>query len=92
MNLAEMAPAADLASTKYCLANPGKEYLVYLPEGGSVELDLSAVEGGLRGIWFDVQKCQCRSSAIAEGGARREMKAPFKGAAVLYVRTKDAVN
>src|SRR5262245_55206800 len=27
-------PHGELASTKYCLANPGQEYLVYLPEGG----------------------------------------------------------
>ena len=31
MNLAAMVPRNDLASTKYCLANPGTEYLVYLP-------------------------------------------------------------
>jgi hypothetical protein len=31
MNLAAMAPREDLASTTYCLANPGVEYLVYLP-------------------------------------------------------------
>jgi hypothetical protein len=31
MNLAAMAPHSELASSKYCLANPGEEYLVYLP-------------------------------------------------------------
>jgi hypothetical protein len=31
MNLAKMIPCGDLASTKYCLANPGIEYLIYLP-------------------------------------------------------------
>jgi hypothetical protein len=31
MNLAKMVPRNDLASTGYCLANPGSEYLVYLP-------------------------------------------------------------
>jgi hypothetical protein len=33
MNLAAMAPRTDLCSTTYCLANPGFEYLVYLPFG-----------------------------------------------------------
>lgn len=33
MNLAAMAPRPDLCSTTYCLANPGFEYLVYLPFG-----------------------------------------------------------
>ena len=91
-NLAAMTPADNLASTKYCLANPGKEYLVYLPDGGSVEVDLSAAEGKLLLFWIDAQECQCRASDTVEGGARRELKAPFSGRAVLYVRTKDAVD
>lgn len=32
VNLATMAPKKELASTGYCLANTGVEYLVYLPE------------------------------------------------------------
>ena len=32
LNLAVMVPRADLASTGYCLADPGLQYLVYLPE------------------------------------------------------------
>jgi len=35
-----MAPRADLASTHYCLANRGVEYLIYLREGSKVTVDL----------------------------------------------------
>ena len=31
MNLATMTPRDNLASSGYCLANPGEEYLIYLP-------------------------------------------------------------
>ena len=31
MDLKSMIPRNDLCSTEYCLANPGKEYLIYLP-------------------------------------------------------------
>jgi hypothetical protein len=31
INLAVMKPSPDLASTRYCLADPGSSYLVYLP-------------------------------------------------------------
>lgn len=31
MNLAAMTPRGDLASSGYCLADPGREFLVYLP-------------------------------------------------------------
>ena len=31
MNLSSMRPRGDLASSGYCLANPGEEYLIYVP-------------------------------------------------------------
>lgn len=31
MNLGDMRPHGDLASSGYCLANPGQEYLIYAP-------------------------------------------------------------
>jgi hypothetical protein len=40
MDLNASAPHNELASTNYCLAVPGKEYAVYLPEGDEVEIDL----------------------------------------------------
>lgn len=42
IKLVSMVPRNDLSSTTYCLSNPGKEYLVYLPSSG---------HRGLR--WFD---------------------------------------
>jgi hypothetical protein len=45
VNLAEMTPHNDLASTKFCLGHPGFEYLVYLPKGGTVTVDLSRAQG-----------------------------------------------
>ena len=45
---AEMEPRRDLilSGNALCLANPGKEYVVYLPEGGSVEVNLKDVPEG----------------------------------------------
>lgn len=34
MNLTSMVPRNDLCSTSYCLANPGSEYLIYVPSSG----------------------------------------------------------
>ncbi len=31
INLAAMVPREDLCSTRYCLVNPGEEYLIYVP-------------------------------------------------------------
>ncbi len=64
MGLAATAPSTSLASTQYCLANPGKEYLVYLPDGGDVTVDLSAAAGRLNVEWFNPrrQADRCRTS------------------------------
>ena len=49
MDLAQMRPAGEAASTKYCLANPGRQYLVYKPGAGdSVTVKLEAGDVHLR--------------------------------------------
>src|SRR5262249_31928874 len=53
VNLAAMMPRPDLASSKYCLANPGTAYLMYLPAGGSVTVDLSSAQGEWTVEWSD---------------------------------------
>jgi hypothetical protein len=85
VGLAAMAPRDDLASTRYCLANPGKEYLVYLPQGGTVTVDLSAAAGDLRTEWFNPATGKPVPAGPVRGGTRQEFKAPFTGAAVLYL-------
>jgi hypothetical protein len=69
------------------LANPAKEraeYLVYLPDGGTVTVDLSAAGGMLAVEWCDPKTGNVIAAAVA-GGAPREFSAPFPGDAVLYL-------
>ncbi|MDI1315639.1 putative collagen-binding domain-containing protein [Prosthecobacter sp.] len=40
-------------NSKYCLAQPDAVYLIYLPNGGSTELDLSAATGDFSVKWFN---------------------------------------
>ena len=88
MNLAAMTPQEKLASTGYCLANPAKEgaeYLVYLPDGGRVTVDLSAAEGRLAVEWCEPKTGNVAAAAAVAGGAPREFSAPFSGDAVLHL-------
>ncbi len=85
MNLVEMVPRNDLSSTKYCLANPGSEYLVYLPSGGTVTVDLSAASGALLVEWFNPTTGETVKGDETTGGAKRDFTAPFSGDAVLYI-------
>lgn len=88
VNLAAMAPRGDLASTDYCLANPvadGAGYLVYLPDGGTVRLDLSGSPGELSIAWFNPRTGSTVYEGTITGGVERSFTAPFSDDAVLYV-------
>jgi len=86
MNLAAMTPQGELASTKYCLANAGTEYLVYQPkpgEGFSVELK----PGTYRYEWFNpTQGKIAGSDRIESPGGAQQFKAPFGSDAVLWLK------
>jgi len=86
MNLSAMTPGDDLASSRYCLANPGQEYLIYLPEGGTVKVDLAAASGPLELEWVHPVDGTGRPAGTVAGGGWRVMKVPFAGDAVLHLR------
>ena len=87
LDLAAMTPQNKLASTGYCLANPGSEYLVYLPSGGKVTVDLSGAKGELAVEWFDPASGKATAAHAAKGGVQQEFSAPFQGAAVMLLTT-----
>jgi hypothetical protein len=84
-----MTPQETLASSGYCLAHAGPreaEYVVYLPDGGSVNVDLSKSPGTLAVEWIDADQGRSTPAGEVPGGAVRSFKAPFTGDAVLYLR------
>lgn len=98
MNVAAMVPRGDLASTGYCLANPGREYLVYLPPRrrhsiplvgslfkSTVTVDLSAASGKLSVEWFNPRTGTSTDGGTTTGEGLRSFTAPFSGDAVLYI-------
>jgi hypothetical protein len=44
---------AENRNTKFCLAKSGDTYLVYLPDGGTAELDLRDAQGQFAVRWFN---------------------------------------
>src|SRR5262249_293240 len=69
MNLAASAPHDELASTKFCLAAPGQEYLVYAPQAGEVTVDLAAVSGNLNAEWLRPSDGSTVRSSPSRAGA-----------------------
>ena len=88
IDLAAVTPRSELASTKYCLAHPGTEYLVYQPTAGeafSVELKAATY----RYEWFDpANGAAARSGSIEATGKVQPFRAPFEGDAILYLQAQ----
>ncbi len=89
MDLAAMAPRGDLVSTRFCLASPGREYLVYFPQGGTATLDLTDATGELAVEWYLplLDRTLVGPEALA-GGRHEVITAPFSGDAVLYLKAR----
>jgi hypothetical protein len=48
-----MKPAQELVDRGFCLAEPGREYLAYLPEGGTINVQVA--EGPYRVMWVNAR-------------------------------------
>lgn len=101
VDLSKMVPSVELASTRYCLANAGVEYLVYFPFDdlrkrekilqrvriidNKISVDLSGTSGSFRIEWFNPKTGEAIEKGTTTGGGTRFFKAPFAGDAVLYL-------
>jgi hypothetical protein len=66
-------------NTRYCLARPGDLYLVYLPKGGSTEIDLSEASGNYSLKWFNPReggKPSVQDNLTLSGGRKVNLTAP----------------
>jgi len=78
-NADQLAGGASRNARRYCLAKPGSVYLVYLPEGGTADLDLGNAEGQFDVRWFNARtggKLAQGSVTEVAGGGRRALGAP----------------
>jgi len=91
-NLAAMTPQGSLASTGYCLANPGTEYIVYQPSSGA-QFNLNLQAGMYAYEWYNtVTRTVAETGNIdwTGGGGVRSFTPPFSNPAVLFL-DKDLV-
>jgi hypothetical protein len=87
VDLTAMAPRSELASTGYCLANPGVEYIIYQPGTGEFTVDLPA--GMYSYEWFNpVAGATGGEGSFNSKVGRKSFVAPFAGDAVLYLKRK----
>ena len=85
INMAAAVPRGDLTSSGYCLAVVGSEYLVFLPNGGRVSVNLSGVTGSRTVEWFNPATGASVAGTTVNGGGTVFITAPFSGSAVAYI-------
>jgi len=88
VNLGAMTPQGALASSGYCLAAAGKEYVVYVPGGDSVTVDLTAAPGSFQSEWLDPRQGISRAGKSVAGAAKRTFQSPFDGDVVLHLKVQ----
>ncbi len=87
VDLAGMKPDAKLSATRYCLANRGREYLVFQSNKGEFSVDLTDAKGAIFSVeWFEVNADRATSAKPVAGGASRTFTTPFPGPAALYLK------
>ena len=88
INLAAMVPRSELTETAYCLADKGKEFLVFQPGNkGEFTVNLSSAAGTLAVEWLNVNAGTTIVGKPVSGGAVRTFTTPFGGPAALYLKT-----
>jgi Domain of unknown function (DUF5060)/Putative collagen-binding domain of a collagenase len=66
-------------NSRFCFAKPGKVYLVYLPNGGTTNLDLTKAAGSFTVRWFNPRrggKLLVGAQKTAAGGRRAKLGPP----------------
>ena len=71
-----LSPAQELVNQGIAAAWPGNEYVVQLPAGGGVTLDLSQTGRSFASDWFDPRTGERRPIGAVSGGGARSFVAP----------------
>jgi hypothetical protein len=80
----EAAPHNNLlgdrdANEAYCRARPGRDYAVYFPDGGSVTLDLRALDGEASITWLELLERRWTDPETIPGAGTARLEAPGPG-------------
>jgi hypothetical protein len=72
----KLQPFAGVTGNAVALADAGKTYVVYLPAGGEVTVDLATAEGPVTGRWLDPRQGKFSEAFEVPGGRKAQLAAP----------------
>jgi hypothetical protein len=90
LHLERLKPHPELASTGYCLADTiagTQAYLVYVPAGSAVDVDLRGVPDRLRVEWVSLRDGMSYLARPVTGGRRLHFRPPVRSEAVLLLQS-----
>jgi Right handed beta helix region/Family of unknown function (DUF6298) len=86
MDLTNALPHGDLTDTGYVLADLGKQYAIFDPDGGSLSVNLSAGSGStFSAQWINVYTGAVVDGGTVSGSSNVTLTAPFSGASALFL-------
>jgi hypothetical protein len=89
LDLNNCKPLNDLSTTGYCLANPGRQYVVYQPDG-KAQLEVKLKEGKYAVEWFDPNTGKTVSKQQVTAAEKKTVFSnPLNGDAILFVYVSD---
>lgn len=78
--------ALVLSGSAYALAQKGRAYVFYLPNGGTAKVDLRATTGTYTAQWYDPRTGAFKAAPAAAGGTTPSYTVPASGDWVLLLR------
>jgi len=93
VNVFESEPYNELLSDRdpaeaYCMVLPGREYVVYFPEGGSVSLYYAAFKGNVTLEWCEVLKAEWTEAVTIYPTAMIKLECPGEGHWIAVLKTE----
>jgi hypothetical protein len=82
-----LAPFTGITGNAVALAEEGKLYVVYLPYGGTIGIDLVAAKSRVNTRWFNPRTGAFQSATQIDGGRTITMAAPDASDWVLLLKT-----
>jgi hypothetical protein len=86
IDLQHAKPRLDVASTRYALVRPGREYLVLQPGSGRFWVELGPSRATWSGEWLDPDSGRVARFQSRRAAGRSWFRPPWSGSAVLLLR------
>lgn len=86
IDLTAMVPAGWASSTGYCLADPGREYLIYQPESGSFKVNLYGADATFVVEWYRIETDEIIEGRPFSCGMAIDFTPPCPGEVLLHLK------